>query len=115
MQVKISARHGHLGETAQQIIREKAEKLLHYFDRLTMIEVVVDLKKSEVDSCHVEIKVQAEHKHDFIATEANHEVMVAFDLAMHKIEGQLKRYKEKVQDHRRVPHAGELPRTSNEQ
>ncbi|MGL4550158.1 MAG: ribosome hibernation-promoting factor, HPF/YfiA family [Gemmataceae bacterium] len=114
MQVKIAARHGQLGEPAQQMIREKAEKLLHFFDRLTMIEVVVDLKKTEEDRCHVEIKVQAEHKHDFVATEANHDVMVAVDLTLHKLEAQLRRYKEKIQDHRRTPHAGEAPRTTPE-
>lgn len=107
MQVKIAVRHGHLSEPTQQLIREKAEKLLHFFDRLTMIEVVVDLKKTEEDRCHVEIKVQAEHKHDFVATDAQHDVMVAFDQVLHKVEGQLRRYKEKIQDHRRTPHAGE--------
>jgi putative sigma-54 modulation protein len=40
-------RHGHLNDSAQQFIREKAEKLMHYFDRLTMIEVTVDLRGDE--------------------------------------------------------------------
>lgn len=115
MQVKISARHGHLGEDAQQLIREKAEKLLHFFDRVTFIEVIVDLKKTEEDRCHVEIIVQAEHKHDFVAIDAQHDVMTAFDQALHKMEGQLRRYKEKLQDHRRNPHAGETPRNQPEQ
>ncbi len=47
MQIKISVRHGHLNEATQQFIRDKAEKLLHYFERLTMIEVTVDLKKDQ--------------------------------------------------------------------
>ena len=42
MQIKISARHGHLSEATQQFIRDKAEKLLHYFGRLTIIEVTVE-------------------------------------------------------------------------
>ncbi len=106
MQVKISARHGHLGEPAQEMIKDKAERLLHFFERLTMIEVIVDLKKTHDEKCHVEIKVQAEHKHDFVAHESEAEVMVAVDHALAKLEGQLRRYKEKVQDHRRTPHAG---------
>jgi putative sigma-54 modulation protein len=115
VQVKIAARHGHLGEPAQQMIRDKAEKLLHFFDRLTMIEVIVDLNKAEAERCHVEIKVQAEHKHDFVAAEAHTDVMAAVDLTLHKLEAQLRRYKEKIQDHRRTPHAGEAPRSSPEQ
>ncbi|MFQ3592221.1 MAG: ribosome-associated translation inhibitor RaiA [Gemmataceae bacterium] len=115
MQVKVSARHGHLDEDAQRGIREKAEKLLHYFDRITFIEVIVDLKRSEEDRCHAEIIVQAEHKHDFVAREAHPDWMIAFEQALHKMEGQLRRYKEKLQDHRRTPHAGEMPRNQPEQ
>jgi putative sigma-54 modulation protein len=109
VQVKIAARHGHLGEEAQNLIRDRAEKLLHFFDRLTMIEVVVDMKKTPDDKCHVEVKVQAEHKHDFVATENAGEVLAAVDHAIAKIEGQLRRYKEKIQDRRRTPHMGDVP------
>jgi len=108
VQVKISVRHGHLGEATQQVIREKADKLLHLFDRLTMIEVTVDMKKTEAEKCWVEFVVQAEHKHDFVAREANQDVMAAVDLALSKVQGQLRRYKEKIQDHRRTPSTGEV-------
>jgi putative sigma-54 modulation protein len=108
VQVKISIRHGHLGENTQAIIREKALKLLTVFDRLTMIEITVDLKKSEEDKARVEFLVQAEHKHDFVAQECQHDVVAAVDLALHKLQAQLRRYKEKIQDHRRTPSAGEV-------
>lgn len=110
MQVKIAARHGHLKEDAQILIREKAERLLHFFERLTMIEVVVDMKKSHDDQCLAEVKVQAEHKHDFVAHESGPEVMAAVDRAISTIEAQLRRYKEKVQDHRRTPPVGDAAR-----
>lgn len=112
MQVKISVRHGHLGENNQAIIREKALKLLHVFDRLTMIEVTVDLKKSEEDKVRVEFVVQAEHKHDFVAQESHHDVIAAADLALHKLQMQVRRYKEKIQDHRRTPSTGEVAGSS---
>ena len=38
MQIKISARHGHLDEATQDHIRDKAGKLLTYFQRIMMIE-----------------------------------------------------------------------------
>jgi putative sigma-54 modulation protein len=106
VQVKLSVRHGHLSDETQKIIREKAGKLLHFFERLTLIEVTVDMQQKE--SKHVEFVVQAEHKHDFVARESNGEVLVALDHALAKIEGQLRRYKEKIQDHRRDPSAGEI-------
>ena len=105
MQIKISVRHGHLNDTTQQFIREKAEKLLHYFERLTMIEVTEDLKK---DQKWVEFLVQAEHKHDFVARDSHPDLLAAVDLALDKLALQLRRYKEKIQDHRRTPSVGEV-------
>jgi putative sigma-54 modulation protein len=105
VQIKISARHGHLTDNTQQFIREKAEKLLHFFERLTMIEVTVDLNGDEK---HVEFLVQAEHKHNFVAREKNANLHAAVDLVLDKIEGQLRRYKEKIQDRRRTPSTGEV-------
>jgi putative sigma-54 modulation protein len=105
VQIKISARHGHLNEATQQFIQDKAQKLLHFFQRLTMIEVTVDLKD---DQKVVEFVVSAEHKHDFVARERNNDILAAVDLVMAKLEGQLRRYKEKIQDRRRTPSAGEV-------
>ena len=98
MQIKVSARHGHLNDGHQKDIREKAEKLLHYFDRITMIEVTVDL----ADKIHkkVEILVDAEHKHDFVARDEHAELTAAVDLAVDRIKHQIHRYKEKIQDRR---------------
>ena len=105
MQIKISARHGHLAKATQEYIQEKSEKLLRFFERLTSIEVTVDLKN---DIKLVEFLVSAEHKHDFVARESNGDILAAVDLAVDKLEGQLRRYKEKVQDRRRTPSAGEV-------
>ena len=106
MQIKISARHGHLSEATQQFIRDKVEKLLHLFQRLTMIEVTVDLKEEDTV---VELLVSAEHKHDFVARERNKDVLAAVALVLDKLNGQLRRYKERIMDRRRTPSAGEVP------
>ena len=105
MQIKISARHGHLAEATQQFIREKVEKLLRFFERLTSIEVTVDLKN---DVKMVELLVSAEHKHDFVARESNSDILAAVDLVVDKLESQIRRSKEKIQDHRRRPSIGEV-------
>ena len=111
MQIKISVRHGHLAEATQQFIREKAEKLLHFFQRLMMIEVTVDFKE---DDTLVEFLVSAEHKHDFVASERNKDVLAAVDLVLHKLEQQVRKYKEKIQDHRRTPSTGKVAGASPE-
>lgn len=105
MQIKIAARHGHLSEAAQQLIRDKAEKLLHYFERLTLIEVAVDLHD---DRKTVEMRALAEHKHEFVAHETNGELQVSLDAAVDKLTHQIRKYKEKIQDHRRTPHVGDV-------
>ena len=100
MQIKISARHGHLSEATQQFIRDKVQKLPHYFERLTSIEVTVDLKPNQNT---VELLVSAEHKHDFVARETSGDVLAAVDMVLNKLGEQLRRYQEKVHDHRRTP------------
>lgn len=99
MQVSISARHGQLSEASREKIAAKFEKLSRIFERLTAIAVTVDLQNRE--ALVVEVLVSAEHKHDFIAREQAEELMTAVDEAVHKLEQQLRKYKEKVQDHHR--------------
>ena len=40
--------------------------------------------------------------------ESNSEIQVALDMALDKLVHQLRRYKEKLQDHRRTPSAGDV-------
>jgi ribosome-associated translation inhibitor RaiA len=43
-----------------------------------------------------------------VARERNNDILAAVDLVVDKLEGQLRKYKEKVQDRRRTPSAGEV-------
>jgi len=105
VQIKLSARHGHLSEASQDFIREKAQKLTRLFERITMIQVTVDLKN---DRAWVEFLVKSEHKHDFVAHDSHPDLLAAVDMAMSKLEMQVRRHKEKIQDHRRTPSTGEV-------
>lgn len=109
MQVAIACRHGSLRDDVQDHLRQKSEKLLTYFERVTAIQVTVDFGKERAkDRVTVEILVDAEHKHNFVAQESGAEILAAFDGALHRMEQQIKKYKEKVQDHRRDVPIGEL-------
>ena len=92
MQIKISARHGHLSDETQAKIREKLEKLPRYYDRLSSIDVTVDLEHR--DSPDIDLRVSAEHKHDFVAVCRSVELMAGVDDVVKKMEQQLR----KVQD-----------------
>ena len=101
MQVNISTRHGHLSEASQAKITAKVEKLSRFFERLTSIEVTVDLEHSETPQ--VDLRVSAEHKHDFVSTARSSTLANSLDQAVSKLEQQLKKYKEKIQERSRTP------------
>ncbi len=105
--IEITARHGSLEPDQQAYLQEKAEKLLKYFGRLMSIEVQAEHRKHD---WLVEILVSAEHKHDFIAREEGPTPESAMDQCVHKIEHQLRRYKDKIQHHKGdVPQGGTSP------
>lgn len=112
LQVSISARHGHLSEASQEKIRTKVEKLARIFDRLTAIEIRVDLEHEATPL--VDLRVSAEHKHDFAATDQSDNLMASVDSVVHKLEQQLRKYKEKIQHRGRTPsHRISTPSESN--
>ena len=102
MQINIAARHGHLSEATQEKIRAKVEQRLpRLFERLQAIDVIVDLEHKDTPT--VTLQVSAEHKHDFVAVESTADLITAVDGAVHKIEQQIRKYKQKVQDHHKTP------------
>jgi len=99
VQIQVSTRHGQLSEASQQKISAKAEKLTRIFERLTAIDVIVDL--ADEANPKVELKVAAEHKHDFVAHDQSENLMGSVDAVIHRMEQQLRKYKEKVQERHR--------------
>lgn len=98
MQVAITARHGHVSDETHEYISRKAGKLLTYFERVTAIQVTLDFEDDRVST---ELLVDAEHKHSFVARVTGSEVIPTFDQTLHKMEQQIRKYKQKIQDHRR--------------
>jgi putative sigma-54 modulation protein len=101
VQTSISARHGHLSAATQGKISDKVEKLRRFFDRLTAIQVTVDL--ADPDNIHVEVRVSAERAKDFVASGTTNELFAGLDDAVQKLEQQLRRHKERIQTGHRQP------------
>ena len=99
VQTKVSVRHGHLTDGSQEKIAAKFNKLMRIFERLTAIEVIVDLTDSNAP--RVDGNVSAEHKHDFVAHDQSDNLMGSVDNVVHRLEQQLRKYKEKVQERHR--------------
>ena len=100
MEVSISARHGTLAKDAHDYIERKLPKLVHLFDRVSSAKVTVDLH-SEADAFDVELIV-SEPRHVLVSREKAETVQAAFDIALGKMESQLRKHKEKLHNH----HAG---------
>jgi putative sigma-54 modulation protein len=94
VEIKIATRHGHLSSATQAKIMAKVGRLSKYFERLAAIEVTIDLEHETTPA--VDIRVDAEHKHDFVATEQSGDLWRSVDGAVQKLEQQLRKYKEKV-------------------
>jgi putative sigma-54 modulation protein len=101
VQVNISTRHGHLSDKTREKIVQKAERLTRVFERVTSISVTVDLDDQETP--RVDINVSAEHKRDFVASHQSSSLMGSVDVVLQKVEHQLRKYKEKIQQRHRDP------------
>jgi putative sigma-54 modulation protein len=100
VQIKVSARHGHLSPASQSKVVAKVSRLNRYFDRLTALNVTVDLQNSSQPS--VEIVASAEHFHELVSREDSAQLWRSVDGAVQKLEQQLRKHKEKVRDHKHV-------------
>lgn len=103
MQINISTRHGQLSESSKAKLAAKAEKLTRFFDRLTAIELTVDLKDEQKPK--VDLLVSAEHLHDLVAHEQAESLLSAVESAVQKIEQQLRKHKERIHERSRDPQA----------
>lgn len=99
MQVSVTARHGNITDEVRDHITQKSEKLLTFLERVFAIDVTVDFENK--DRIRVELLVDAEHRHNFVAHDDGEDVLSTFDRAYQKMEQQIRKYKEKLQDHRR--------------
>ena len=94
MQINISARHGTISDLTREKITEKVQKLARFLDRITSIDVTVDLEPRENPG--VDVQVHTELKREFVVQTQAGELFTSLDDAIHKLEQQIKRYKEKL-------------------
>ncbi|MEO0531976.1 MAG: HPF/RaiA family ribosome-associated protein, partial [Planctomycetota bacterium] len=63
--------------------------------------VVVDLQNPQKPK--VDLLVSAEHKHDFVAHEQTDNLLTSIESAVHKVDQQLRKYKERTIENHRDP------------
>ncbi len=102
MEIRISTRHGNVSEQTRDRIAEKLGKLKRLFERLDLVELTIDLEHREAP--RVDMKVSARYSRDFVASSQTGSLMSSVDDAVEKMEQQLRKYKEKLQDRHRSGH-----------
>ena len=97
MQINIVARHLDLTPAITDYVRKKVEKCQRYFDKLVWTQVILSVEKYRQMT---EIVVHA-GKTTFRAKEESVDLYASIDLAVDKIDKQLKKYKEISKVHRK--------------
>ena len=95
----ITGKHIEITEAIRSHAQEKVEKLPRYFDSINQVEVVIEGNEGGGKPC-VEIIVHAEHSDVFVAKEMGEDTYACIDKAIHKLEPQLKKAKEKQRSHK---------------
>ncbi len=104
----ITGKHIEITEAIKEHAMDKTEKLPRYYNSINQIEVIVD--GSDGGNQSVEIIARAEHSNVFIAKESGDDTYTCIDLAVHKLERQLRRKKEKQRNNKHITGA-ELERS----
>ena len=98
MYIQVQARHGELSEETRQKIAEKVVKLGRFVERVSNIDVLVNLEKSNEPT--VEVAVITELKKDFRADYTSGDLWGCLDQVIDKLEQQMRKFKSKLTDHR---------------
>ena len=97
MITNITGRHIEVTEPIKAHIEKKVNKLKKYNNRMSEIDVIIE---TEGKGCKVEIIVKADNHQPFVVHENDSDAYAALDLAVDKMERQLRKHKEIVQNHK---------------
>jgi len=94
----ITGKHIEITEAVKKHAEEKTSKLPKYYDSINQVEVIID--GSEGGNISVEVIARGEHNKFFVVTEKGDDAYKCIDLAVHKLERQIRKQKEKERNHK---------------
>ena len=95
----ISGKHIEITEAIRTHAQDKTSKLPKYYNSINQVEVIID--GGQGGNASVEIIARAEHSKVFVGTETGEDAYRCIDMAVHKLERQLRRVKSKERDDKR--------------
>jgi len=96
----ISGKHIEITEAIRRHAEEKTSKLPRYYNSINQVEVIID--GSHGGNTSVEIIARGEHSKVFIVTETGEDAYRCIDVAVRKLERQLRRKKGKERDNKHM-------------
>ena len=103
----ISGKHIEITEAIKKHAEEKTSKLPKYYNSVNQIEVIID--GGQGGGSRVEIIARAEHSKIFVGTETGEDAYRCIDMAVHKLERQLRRAKSKERDKKKHTSSSDFP------
>jgi putative sigma-54 modulation protein len=94
----ISGKHIDITEAIKSYAQEKTSRLPRYYNGINQVEVIVD--GSQGGKTSVEIIARGEHSRVFVGTESGENVYKCLDLAVRKLEKQLRKKKTKERNNK---------------
>jgi putative sigma-54 modulation protein len=92
----ITGKHIDIPVALKGYAEEKASKLPKFYDLITQVDVIIEGK--EGNNVEVEVIARGERKKLFIVKEKTSDVYACIDLAVHRLEQQLRKVKTKERD-----------------
>ncbi len=106
MNITVTARHMELTEALRQHAIARVEEALAEFTRVTDVHVILDVQKK---INHVaEIDVRGKNHIHVEADETTTDMYASLDMAAEKVARQLRKLRDKIQDHKHVTGLGEV-------
>ena len=96
----ITGKHIEITEAIRKYAEEKTSKLPKYYNSINQVEVIIDGEPTGNTS--VEIIARGEHSKIFIVTETHENAYRCIDVAVHKLERQLRKKKGKERSKKHV-------------
>lgn len=105
MNIEITGRHVHITESVSTYAREKAEKVAKFLKKEVRVEVLLD---HERDHFTVEMIVSGYRGPVIVGHVTHTDAKAAIDLAIDKVEHQLRKLRGRAKDHHGPSMAGDL-------
>jgi len=99
----VTGRHIEITDSMGQYAEDKARKLTRFYDRIEIIEVVVDRESIQY---RIEMVVRTDHRRTFVGQVDAGDFYEAIDLVVDKLERQLKKHKEKRRNRKHPAKSG---------